>query len=112
MSTDITYFDAISDLDFIIIFFFRERGRLFAGEEYIENGFYRAEGIFCGKSLNLTQDRPFPTILRFSLPLIVGSVIQILFNAVDIMVLGNMADSLKSLEIFVVKCVTLQARTL
>lgn len=46
------------------------------------------------KTLNLTEDRLLPAILRFSLPLIIGSMIQILFNAVDIMVLGNMADSL------------------
>ena len=46
------------------------------------------------RELNLTEDRLFPAILRFSWPLIVGSVIQVLFNAIDIMVLGNMADSL------------------
>ena len=46
------------------------------------------------RTLNLTEDRIFPTILRFAWPLIVGSMMQILFNAIDIMVLGNMADSL------------------
>ena len=46
------------------------------------------------KTLNLTEDRLFPAILRFAWPLIVGSMMQILFNAIDIMVLGNMADSL------------------
>ena len=45
------------------------------------------------KTLNLTEGRLFPTILRFSWPLIVGGMMQILFNAIDIMVLGNMADS-------------------
>lgn len=60
----------------------------------METTFAAQELFFVEKSLNLTEDRLFPSILRFSLPLIVGSVIQILFNAVDIMVLGNMADSL------------------
>ena len=46
------------------------------------------------RTLNLTEDQLFPAILRFAWPLIVGSMMQILFNAIDIMVLGNMADSL------------------
>lgn len=46
------------------------------------------------RQLNPTEDRLFPAILRYSLPLIIGSIMQLLFNAIDIMVLGNMASSL------------------
>ena len=45
------------------------------------------------KKLNLTQGPLLPYIVRFSLPLIVGLLVQILFNAVDIAVLGHMADT-------------------
>lgn len=45
------------------------------------------------KKLNLTNGPLLSSIVRFSFPLIVGHLIQILFNAVDIAVLGHMADT-------------------
>lgn len=45
------------------------------------------------KKLNLTQGPLLSSIIKFSIPLMVGHLIQILFNAVDIAVLGHMADT-------------------
>ena len=45
------------------------------------------------RKIDITEGPLFPSIVRFAIPLIIGSLIQLLFNAVDIMVLGNMADT-------------------
>ena len=45
------------------------------------------------KKINATQGALIPLIISFVLPLILMTLIQKLFNAVDIAVLGNMADT-------------------
>lgn len=45
-----------------------------------------------GGDVDLLNGRLLPAILRYSIPLMIGSLIQVLFNAVDLAVLGNMAD--------------------
>lgn len=45
------------------------------------------------KKIDSTKGKLIPLILRFVFPLILTTVIQQLFNAVDIAVLGNMADT-------------------
>ena len=45
------------------------------------------------KKINATQGPLIPLIISFVLPLILMTLIQKLFNAVDIAVLGNMADT-------------------
>lgn len=49
-------------------------------------------GKWYGRDTDLLQGPLFPSILRYSIPLMIGSLIQVLFNAVDLAVLGNMAD--------------------
>ena len=45
------------------------------------------------KSIDTTTGSLFQKIILYSIPLILSTLIQQLFNAVDIVVLGNMADS-------------------
>ncbi len=45
------------------------------------------------KQIDATKGELLPQIIRYTIPLILGALIQVLFNAVDIVVLGNMADS-------------------
>ena len=49
--------------------------------------------MFKTKIIDATQGRMVPQIFLFVIPLILTTLIQTLFNAVDIAVLGNMADS-------------------
>ena len=44
------------------------------------------------RSIDATEGNLLPKILLYAFPLILSTLIQQLFNAVDIMVLGNMAD--------------------
>lgn len=46
------------------------------------------------KNVDVTGGPLFKSIILYSLPIMVGSLIQVLFNAADIVVLGNMADKL------------------
>jgi len=45
------------------------------------------------KDVDVLNGKLFPSIIRFGVPLLLVSLIQNLFNAVDIMVLGQMADN-------------------
>ena len=45
------------------------------------------------KNVNVLGGKLFPSILQFTIPLLFVSLIQSLFNAVDIMVLGQMANT-------------------
>ena len=45
------------------------------------------------KSIDATEGRLLPKIFQYALPLMLSVLIQQLFNAIDIVVLGNMADS-------------------
>ena len=49
--------------------------------------------MFQTKTIDATQGRLVPQIILFVIPLILTTLIQTLFNAVDIAVLGNMADT-------------------
>lgn len=49
--------------------------------------------MFKSKQIDATQGRLVPQIILFVVPLILSSLVQKLFNAVDIAVLGNMADT-------------------
>ena len=49
--------------------------------------------MFRTKSIDATQGNMIPQIILFAIPLILTTLIQSLFNAVDIAVLGNMADT-------------------
>lgn len=44
------------------------------------------------KSIDATEGRLLPKIIQYAIPLILSTVIQQLFNAIDIVVLGQMAD--------------------
>jgi len=46
-----------------------------------------------GKRIDATQGSILSGIIRYSIPLILSTIIQVCFNAVDLIVLGNMADS-------------------
>lgn len=46
-----------------------------------------------GKQIDATQGSILSGIIRYSIPLILSTIIQVCFNAVDMIVLGNMADS-------------------
>lgn len=45
------------------------------------------------KSIDATEGKLLPKIFQYALPLMLSVLIQQLFNAIDIVVLGNMADS-------------------
>ncbi len=45
------------------------------------------------KSIDMLHAPLLPSILRFSVPLILSSVLQLLFNAADLMVVGNWSDN-------------------
>ena len=45
------------------------------------------------RRMDITNGALLPSIVKFAIPLMLASVIQILFNAVDIIVLGHMADT-------------------
>lgn len=49
--------------------------------------------MFRAKTIDATQGKIIPQIIIFAIPLILTTLIQTLFNAVDIAVLGNMADT-------------------
>ena len=49
--------------------------------------------MFKAKTIDATQGAMIPQIILFTIPLILTTLIQTLFNAVDIAVLGNMADT-------------------
>ena len=44
------------------------------------------------KNIDATEGRLFPKIIMYALPLILSTLIQQMFNAIDLVVLGNMAD--------------------
>ncbi len=44
------------------------------------------------KSIDATEGRLLPKIIQYAIPLILSTLIQQLFNAIDIVVLGQMAD--------------------
>lgn len=44
------------------------------------------------KSIDATEGKLLPKIIQYAIPLILSTLIQQLFNAIDIVVLGNMAD--------------------
>ncbi len=44
------------------------------------------------RDVDITSGKLLPSIITFALPIIIGSIIQNLFNAVDIMVLGNFSQ--------------------
>lgn len=46
-----------------------------------------------GKKIDVVSDNMIKAIFRYTIPLILGTLIQNCFNAIDLMVLGNMADS-------------------
>ena len=48
--------------------------------------------MFSHKKVDATQGPIIPTMLKYALPLMLTTLIQGLFNAVDIAVLGNMAS--------------------
>ncbi|MBQ8719598.1 MAG: MATE family efflux transporter [Clostridia bacterium] len=49
--------------------------------------------MFRKKDVDITAGRLLPSILAFAAPVIIGSMVQNLFNAVDIIVLGQFADA-------------------
>ena len=49
--------------------------------------------MFKIKTIDATRGAMIPQIILFTVPLILTTLIQTLFNAVDIAVLGNMADT-------------------
>lgn len=49
--------------------------------------------VFRTKTIDATQGAMVPQIILFAVPLILTTLIQTLFNAIDIAVLGNMADT-------------------
>lgn len=49
--------------------------------------------MFKPKAIDATLGKMVPQIILFAIPLVLTTLIQTLFNAVDIAVLGNMADS-------------------
>ena len=49
--------------------------------------------MFRIKEVNSTEGPLVPSIIKYSIPIAIGALIQVLFNAADIMVLGNWADS-------------------
>lgn len=51
------------------------------------------------KNVDVTGGPLFKSIILYSFPIMFGSLIQVLFNAVDIIVLGNMADNIAALQV-------------
>ncbi len=49
--------------------------------------------FFKGKRIDMTQGEPLVQILRFSVPMLLGNVLQQLYNTVDSMVVGNFVGS-------------------
>ena len=49
--------------------------------------------VIAKRRTDILNGRLLPSIVKFAIPLMIGSIVQILFNAVDIVVLGNMADT-------------------
>ncbi|MBR5987749.1 MAG: hypothetical protein IK037_04195 [Clostridia bacterium] len=41
------------------------------------------------KGMDMTTGRLFPNLLAFAIPLVLSGVLQLLFNAVDLVVIGN-----------------------
>ena len=49
--------------------------------------------MIAARKIDATNGPVVPQIIRYSIPLILSTLVQSLFNAVDVAVLGNMADS-------------------
>lgn len=45
------------------------------------------------ETINMTQGRPLPQIIRFSVPLALTGILQLLFNAADVIVVGKFDSS-------------------
>jgi len=58
------------------------------------------------KRADLLSGPLFPSIVKFAIPLIIGHLIQILFNAIDIAVLGHMASTVDVASVGVTGAVT------
>ncbi|MBQ9098583.1 MAG: MATE family efflux transporter [Clostridia bacterium] len=58
------------------------------------------------KRANLTTGPLYSAIVKFTIPLIIASLVQLLFNAVDIAVLGHMADTNAVASVGVTSAVT------
>ncbi|MBQ8341548.1 MAG: MATE family efflux transporter [Clostridia bacterium] len=62
--------------------------------------------VLSKRRIDLTSGPLFPAIVRFAIPLIIGSLVQLLFNAVDIVVLGKMADTTAQASVSATSAVT------
>ena len=62
--------------------------------------------MFGKKRVDLTSGPLLPAIIRFTMPLIIAHLIQILFNAVDLAVLGNLASTSDAASVSVTGSVT------
>ena len=49
--------------------------------------------LFRSKNINMTEGNILPSIIRYSIPIVIGGVIQVLFNAADLAVVGNFSQS-------------------
>lgn len=58
------------------------------------------------KKIAITEGPILPSIVRFAIPLVLASIVQLVFNAVDIMVLGHMADTVAVASVGVTSAVT------
>ncbi|HAE89159.1 MAG TPA: MATE family efflux transporter [Clostridiales bacterium] len=45
------------------------------------------------KGMDMTTGRLFPNLLAFAIPLVLSGVLQLLFNAVDLVVIGNFSET-------------------
>ena len=62
--------------------------------------------VLSKRKVDLTSGALFSAIVRFAIPLMIGSLIQLLFNAVDIMVLGHMANTTAQAAVSATSAVT------
>lgn len=58
------------------------------------------------KNIDATEGRLLPKIILYAIPLILSTLVQQLFNAIDIVVLGNMADEVAVASVSATSSVT------
>ena len=58
------------------------------------------------RKVDVTNGPLLPSIVKFTIPLVIASLVQLLFNAVDIAVLGHMADTNAVASVGVTSAVT------
>ena len=68
-------------------------GRRLTGERYSYYNNFRMDTLGFRKGMDMTCGKLLPKLLAFAVPLALSGVLQLLFNAVDLIVIGNFSET-------------------